>query len=184
VKLTILTIPNALTFSRLLLIPALLVFAARKEHTLSAFFVALMGLSDFLDGLAARALNQATSFGARLDSLADYACILGFVGAAMLLIPEFMVKHIVYIAISLFQILANNLIKIPLKKSHLLLHLYSQKAAMAFTVLFVIHSFLFWPSPFFFYATFGICMLSEAEESLILLTGKRADEHTKSFFSL
>ncbi len=67
----ILTLANQLTLMRLLLIPAfvLLVVYGRFGWALIAFAVA--GLTDALDGLAARRANQKTSLGAWLDPAAD-----------------------------------------------------------------------------------------------------------------
>lgn len=64
-----LTLPNALTFGRLLGGIALLFL----EPVSTAFFVVytFSGISDGLDGFAARRLGLASQFGARLDSVAD-----------------------------------------------------------------------------------------------------------------
>lgn len=66
-----LSIPNLLSFSRLLLLPALFYLALTGQRT--AFLVAYLavGSTDYLDGLLARRLNQKTTFGKALDSIAD-----------------------------------------------------------------------------------------------------------------
>lgn len=69
-----LTLPNILTFSRILIIP-LLVATFYLSHPLGnwlalALFL-LAGLTDFLDGYAARALNQQSNLGRFLDPIAD-----------------------------------------------------------------------------------------------------------------
>lgn len=67
-------LPNALTTLRILLSPALLYafFRAgeRRMGVLLCLFVA-SGLTDCLDGLAARKLNQITTLGKVLDPIAD-----------------------------------------------------------------------------------------------------------------
>jgi CDP-diacylglycerol--glycerol-3-phosphate 3-phosphatidyltransferase len=72
-------IPNALTFSRLLLIPAvLLVFEARfpgHELLAPALFV-LASATDTLDGRIARRYGRVTELGKFLDPLADKLLIL------------------------------------------------------------------------------------------------------------
>lgn len=67
----VLTIANQLTLLRLLLIPAfvLSVVYGRPGWALVLFMTA--GLTDALDGLAARRANQKTSLGAWLDPAAD-----------------------------------------------------------------------------------------------------------------
>jgi len=62
---------NQLTLFRLLLIPAILIAILYRAHgwALSLFFVA--GITDLIDGLVARLLNQKTTLGAYLDPIAD-----------------------------------------------------------------------------------------------------------------
>lgn len=75
----ILNAPNLVAGARLLLSPILVLAAAQGRET--AFVVLFLGLeaADALDGILARVLHQETTFGARLDSVADlvmYTCLL------------------------------------------------------------------------------------------------------------
>ena len=74
---TLASIPNLLTFARLLLAP--LVFTAivsgRDERALALF--ACAALSDGLDGLLARRFQQITPLGAYLDPIADKVLLSG-----------------------------------------------------------------------------------------------------------
>ena len=68
------TLPNYLTFLRLLLIPVVVVLfllptSWGKAAATLAF--ALAGLTDYLDGYLARRLGQSTAFGAFIDPVAD-----------------------------------------------------------------------------------------------------------------
>jgi cardiolipin synthase len=67
----ILTVPNQLTFLRLGFLPffAILLFYKRFSWALAILFLA--GVTDGLDGLLARSLNQKTALGAFLDPIAD-----------------------------------------------------------------------------------------------------------------
>ena len=70
------TIPNMLSVSRLILIPAMLFPAYYIEDEPQARFVFLImfiiiGVTDKLDGTLARYLNQTTALGAKLDTIAD-----------------------------------------------------------------------------------------------------------------
>ncbi len=79
------TIPTLLTWTRIVAIPLIVgVFYLGLEHRIqnlvaTAMFVAF-ALTDWLDGYLARRLNQASSFGAFLDPVADKflvcACLL------------------------------------------------------------------------------------------------------------
>ncbi len=67
----ILTVPNQLTFLRLAFLP-FFVIAIKYDHYAAALTIFLVaGLSDGLDGLLARGLNQRTPLGAYLDPIAD-----------------------------------------------------------------------------------------------------------------
>ena len=70
------TIPNMLSISRLILIPAMLFPAYYIQDEPQARFVFLImfiiiGVTDKLDGTLARYLNQTTALGAKLDTIAD-----------------------------------------------------------------------------------------------------------------
>ncbi|MEI6360611.1 MAG: CDP-alcohol phosphatidyltransferase family protein [Actinomycetes bacterium] len=68
----ILTVPNVLSFARLLGVPVFLWLVLVPQADIWAFVVlALAGVSDWLDGYLARALNQRSNLGILLDPLAD-----------------------------------------------------------------------------------------------------------------
>lgn len=68
------TIPNAIGFTRLGLIPVFLVVALRSGNgrdALAATLFAVIGWADYLDGLTARLTGQYSRLGAMLDPLVD-----------------------------------------------------------------------------------------------------------------
>ncbi len=68
------TIPNAIGFVRLALIPVFLVLALSSESgtdALPALLFAVVAWSDYLDGIAARLTGQYSRFGALLDPFVD-----------------------------------------------------------------------------------------------------------------
>lgn len=68
---SIYNIPNALSFSRLLLVPVLLVLAYHGRSGAFLMLLAASLLTDSLDGYLARRWNQTSELGARLDSWGD-----------------------------------------------------------------------------------------------------------------
>ncbi len=68
---TTISIPNLLTLIRVLLTPLLVILLLRDMFPLALLVFAIAGLSDGLDGLIARLLNQRTILGAYLDPAAD-----------------------------------------------------------------------------------------------------------------
>ena len=68
----ILNIPNALTALRALGVPVFLyLFLVAEEPIASFVVIALGGITDYLDGKVARALNQTSDFGAKFDPTVD-----------------------------------------------------------------------------------------------------------------
>jgi CDP-diacylglycerol--glycerol-3-phosphate 3-phosphatidyltransferase len=73
------TIPNAIGYVRLALIPVFLVLALRSDHgtdPLPAVIFAVVGWSDYLDGIAARVTGQYSRLGTLLDPLVDRLLVL------------------------------------------------------------------------------------------------------------
>lgn len=79
------TIPNALSFARLLGIPLFLWLVLVEQADIWAFIVLVVaGASDWFDGYLARRLNQASRLGELLDPLVDRLYILAtLIGLAL-----------------------------------------------------------------------------------------------------
>lgn len=67
----ILTVPNQLTFLRLAFLPFFIIAIHYEWYGLALIILVAAGVSDGLDGLLARGLNQRTPLGAYLDPIAD-----------------------------------------------------------------------------------------------------------------
>ncbi|WP_413112427.1 CDP-diacylglycerol--glycerol-3-phosphate 3-phosphatidyltransferase [Thaumasiovibrio sp. DFM-14] len=82
-----LTIPNILSFIRLLLIPVFVVIfylPYQWAEFVAALVFVVAALTDWLDGFLARKLNQTTRFGAFIDPVADKV----MVATALVLVVE------------------------------------------------------------------------------------------------
>ncbi len=76
----VITIPNALSFVRLLLVPVFLwLVLGPKYDELALAVLMVSGITDYLDGKLARRLNQTSKIGAILDPVADRFFILAVV---------------------------------------------------------------------------------------------------------
>ncbi|MGH3646855.1 MAG: CDP-alcohol phosphatidyltransferase family protein [Micromonosporaceae bacterium] len=76
------TVPNLISFVRLLGVPLFLYLFLIAEHDLAALVVLMIGgTSDWVDGYAARALGQVSRLGELLDPMADRLYILATVVA-------------------------------------------------------------------------------------------------------
>lgn len=67
----IVTIPNALSLFRLLLIPVFLVFLLTHEYLSALITLVVSSATDFVDGFIARRFNQVSRVGQLLDPAAD-----------------------------------------------------------------------------------------------------------------
>src|SRR5579871_2327186 len=70
-KSRILTVPNQLTFLRLGFLPFFIIAIKYDRYDWALSILIVAGLTDSLDGLLARGLNQRTPLGAYLDPIAD-----------------------------------------------------------------------------------------------------------------
>ena len=78
----LLNIPNALTALRALGVPVFLyLFLIAGEPIASFVVIALGGITDYLDGKVARALNQTSDFGAKFDPIVDRLYIAAVITA-------------------------------------------------------------------------------------------------------
>jgi len=65
------TVPNALSFFRLLLIPVFLVLLLTHEYLTALITLVVSSATDFVDGFVARKFNQVSRVGQLLDPAAD-----------------------------------------------------------------------------------------------------------------
>lgn len=77
----IVTIPNVLSLLRLALVPVFLLLVLAGEDILALAVLVFSSVTDFLDGVLARRLNQVTRLGQLLDPAADrlfiFATLIG-----------------------------------------------------------------------------------------------------------
>lgn len=72
----IITIPNALTVIRICLVPLFVFTMNVKDYSFALKILILAGITDSLDGIIARKLNQISKLGIFLDPLADKLLLL------------------------------------------------------------------------------------------------------------
>jgi len=89
IKEKLITIPNILSFYRLITFPLVLYFLFSGNEKYFAIFLCINLVTDSLDGNIARLFNMKTKMGARLDSLADIGMyISAFLGVYLLKMEE------------------------------------------------------------------------------------------------
>lgn len=84
----LMTIPNAISFIRILLITPFVAFFITGYYIPAAVTVALSGISDCFDGLIARRFHQESEIGKILDPLADKLTLIA-IGVCLIFIEPY-----------------------------------------------------------------------------------------------
>lgn len=178
------TIPNILSFYRLIAFPFILYFEINKLENLFVIFLVINLITDILDGFIARRFNMQTEFGARLDSIADVGTyILAIIGIFVFKATDFQ-PHLLSFNIFISLFLISNIVSLIKFKRFPSLHLYSSKIGgyiqgSFFFVLFVFGFNLYY---YYFMITWGI--LSFAEQIAIHLILKEKKSNVKGLYWL
>jgi cardiolipin synthase len=110
--LNVWTIPNAIGFTRLLLIPIFLVVTINSDSGVGVWPAVLFGVagwSDYFDGIAARVTGQYSRFGTLLDPITDRLLVLAGVIACWYhdLLPRWALA--ILVARELFMLIAGRI---------------------------------------------------------------------------
>ena len=84
----LMTIPNAISFFRILLITPFVAFFIERMYVAAAITVGISGLSDCIDGYIARKFHQESELGKVLDPLADKLTLIA-VGICLIFIEPY-----------------------------------------------------------------------------------------------
>lgn len=111
-KADIFTVPNILTYLRIVLIAPFVIFFLMEEYGFAVVCLVLSGLSDCFDGLLARKLNQVTDLGKILDPIADKLTLIAVMVCMVIYAPSVMPVFIVLIVKDFVMLLGGcNLLK-------------------------------------------------------------------------
>lgn len=162
-KEEIYTVPNFISFYRLVAFPVILWLAITKNEQLFAIFLIINLISDVLDGFIARTFKCETELGARLDSIADIGTyILAIVGIFIFKFQDIEPHLILFITfISLFFI--TDIVALIKFKRFSSFHLYSWKIGgyLQGGFFIVLFSIGFYEYFFFFIMVWGILAFIE-----------------------
>lgn len=123
-----LTIPNIISFYRLLADPVILYFIIAGKENLFAIFLIINLLSDALDGFLARKLKQETEFGAKLDGFADnITYVLAFIGIFVFKMDDIR-PHMVSFIIMITMLVSTVIVSLIKFRKFPTYHLYTTKA--------------------------------------------------------
>ena len=161
---------NGITLYRLLASVILMYLIISDQPLVFRWFLAASFFTDAIDGFLARRFKVASSWGSRLDSIADDVTVLMALIGIFVFDPGFLEKHMIPLLIlALLFVVQLSLALIRYKKPSSF-HTYLAKAAAIAQGFFLI-LFFFLPSPplFLFYLAVVITGLDLLEEIIIVL---------------
>ena len=127
----LLTLPNLLTCFRFFSAPLLLWLAFQGAETEFLILLAITFLSDILDGIAARLLNQESELGALLDSWADLLIYTTIAISIWQMRPDLVQQEFVYILLTIISYLLPVLVGIIKFRTFTSYHTWLVKIAAA-----------------------------------------------------
>ena len=153
---------------RLVAAPFLLILLVKSEIDIFKWLLAFSFFTDAIDGFLARRFKIQSSFGAKLDSIADDFTVFAGMAGLVMHKSDFLVNHlevlIILAILFLFQI-GVAMAKFRRTTSY---HTYLAKVAAVFQGLFLIITFFSeTPSVYLYYTAAIITLLDLAEEIII-----------------
>ncbi len=176
-KSEIYTIPNLLSFYRLLAFPFILYLVLSGNEKWFAILLAINLVTDALDGFIARTFNMETQLGAKLDSLADnFTYILAFLGVYVFKLHDFM-PHIYSFVFWFFILFSAIMIPVIRYGKTPSFHLYSWKIGGYIQGAFFIVLFTwgFFTHFYYFMVIWGILAALEHISIQFIIPGMRSN---------
>ena len=161
---------NSLTVYRLVAAPFLIVLAIFDQFSVFKWLLLVSFLTDAIDGFLARKYKIASSFGARVDSLADDCTILAAIMGICILHSLFLLYEIIPVAVLLILYLTQNVIALRKYRRPTSFHTYTAKVAAVSQAVFLI-SFFFMPYPVYwaFYLMVVLTSIDLLEEVILVI---------------
>ena len=168
-------VANFFSYLRIGFVPILIYLAFMGNYISFAIVIILGGITDALDGYFARKLNEVSQYGSDLDSMADALFVIPKALVAWLLFPEQVIQYLDVLVVLIIIFLAGIVMQLILHKKLIGFHLYSDKAAAAFSYCFVPYTLLFGLNYPLLYLFVIVVFASQIEELLATIMFKKID---------
>ncbi len=173
-----LSVPNLLSFYRIIAFPFVFAFALAGFENMFVVFLIINLVTDILDGFIARVFDQQTEFGARLDSIADLGTYILAISGVFLFKMDDFAPHLNSFGVFLFLFVFTFILSLIKFKRFPSLHLYSWKIGgyiqgVFFFVLFVFGFHIYFYS---FMVTWGILSFVEHIVIQLLIPEMRSNQ--------
>jgi phosphatidylglycerophosphate synthase len=174
-------VPNQLTAIRFVTVLLMWVCAFYGAFFLIGIGFLIGAVTDSLDGILARRLNQASDFGSQFDSVADRMLHYSAIIWIFWLMPEILRENTVILLSAIGINLASFLVGLIKFRRFANLHLYLTKLTSVFLYIFITHAFLTGRySPFLFLLAMVFYIISSTESLILQLTSKEVNQHMGS----
>lgn len=141
-KKSVLTIPNLLSFVRLVFVPVLYFLLLQGQNIVVVLLLVLVGITDVVDGFLARRWKQTSKLGTALDSVADYVYYAFFAVWVFLTWPVEIKLFTPLLLVPLVIIAGSYAIMLMRFQTICFLHLYSSKVTGTAAFLFLVNTLL------------------------------------------
>jgi cardiolipin synthase (CMP-forming) len=178
----VLTAPNIVTSTRLVLLPAIWFFAYKEMPRAVGYAIAISLMTDMLDGFLARYLNQETNFGAKLDSLADNLLLVSAPVWLFWIDRRVVIENPVLCAMYIVALAAVFIAMLTKHKRNVEIHTYLSKLGASMMWIFLIYVCVIGYNKIFFFVTMTFSYLYLAEDFILLTTRDRINETVKGLF--
>jgi phosphatidylglycerophosphate synthase len=178
-----LTIPNGLSLSRLVLLPVLYVFVFRRMDTAFVVGYALLGVTDYLDGLIARKFNQKSDVGKALDSIADLPFYISTAYFMARLFPQYLRPNRVLLFVFFGVLAASFVISAVRWRKPVLMHTFVMRKNAVLVYFCMLLSF-YVNTTILIAVILVIYMVGLAESIIIFLRHPEVDQDSLSMFHL
>ncbi len=176
-------VPNALSISRIVLLPFLILMVIQGKNMIFLMSYILLGSTDLFDGIVARKFDQKSEVGKTLDSVADLVFYLGSLFFIYVMFPQVVNGNAVFLIIFFMFFSMSFIVSTVRFGKPILMHTQLLRLNAVLVYLLVIFSFLFDTTfmgtiiIFIYYAAF-------TEEIIIFLKYDDFDRDAKSIFHL
>jgi phosphatidylglycerophosphate synthase len=178
-----LTVPNGLSISRIVFLPLLYFFALKGMELQFMIAYAIVGSTDFFDGLVARRFNQKTTIGKALDSIADLPFYVSSAYFLYKLYPQF-IKPNSTLLIIFFSLLGLSFVVSAIKcKKPIMMHTFLLKLNGVLVYFCVIASYIF-NTTLFIAGILFIYFVAFSEEIMIFIKHGDVDPDSPSIFQI
>lgn len=176
-----LNLANLLSLSRIVLLPLLYVLVAKGLTAEFTIAYAVLGSTDYFDGLAARRLHQKTKFGKALDSIADLPFYISSAYFLNKIYPAYIAPNSVLLII-FFSLLGLSFIVSAVKCGKpIMMHTFLLKLNGVLVYFCVIGSYFF-DTTLFITGILVIYFVGFTEEILIFLKYGEVDSDSPTIF--